>query len=94
MFCQKSLRSDRRLQAYSAASCHNMLPQKLGFVERPQVPISKEPATWLVRDAEMTPGHEATVEPGTTGAVADPGHHSIKEGRIRWSYQVLEIHFY
>ena len=34
----------------------------------------------------MTPGLAAAVEPGITGAVADPGHHSINEDRTRWSY--------
>ena len=34
-----------------------------GFVQRLQVLISKELATWLVRDAEMTPGPEAAVAP-------------------------------
>ena len=32
----------------------------------------------------MTPGLEAAVEPGTVGAAADPGHHSIQDGRIRY----------
>ena len=50
-----------------------------------QVPISKELVAWLVRDAEITPGLEAVVEPGITGAVADPGHHSINDDRTRWS---------
>ena len=51
-----------------------------------QVPISKELVAWLVRDAEMTPGLAAAIEPGITGAVADPGHHSINDDRTRWSY--------
>ena len=36
----------------------------------------------------MTPGPEAAVAPGTTGAAVDPGHPSISvnDGRIRWSF--------
>ena len=50
--------------------------------------MSKERAAWLVRDAGMTPGPEAAVAPGTTGAAVDPGHPSISinDDRIRWSF--------
>ena len=60
--------------------------------------MSKERAAWLVRDAGMTPGPEAAVAPGTTGAAVDPGHPrripasaSTTTGFVGAS-QVLEIH--
>ena len=34
----------------------------------------------------MTPGLEAVVAPGTTGAVADLGHRNINDDRTRWGY--------
>ena len=59
-----------------------------GFVQTLQAPVSKERTAWLVRDAGMTPGPEAAVAPGTTGAAVDPGHPSISinDDRIRWSF--------
>ena len=69
------------------ACCHKRCHECFlsGVVQRLQVPSSKEHAAWLVRDAETTPGPEAAVAQGTTGAGADPGHHSINDDRIRWS---------
>ena len=92
MFCQnrqgRTAVSELTVPFPVIACCHKRRHECFlsGFVQRLQVPSSKERAAWLVRDAETTPGPEAADAPETTGAVADPGHHSINDDRTRWSY--------